>query len=80
MPNESNNDFFEKLADSWPSEIVARKEVGKFTGGLIGPKTMANLDCRGDGPQGKITFGRNVGYQKSLFVQWLRGRATAERG
>jgi hypothetical protein len=74
---ESKNyeDLYQKLIDSWPSEIVARSEIEKFTGGLLRSKTLANMDCQGTGPEGKITFGRNVGYFKRPLVQWLRNLA-----
>lgn len=67
-----------EMADKWPSALVAREEVGHFTGGLIKPKTMANLDSRGEGPP-SITLGRKVAYKTSAYVAWLESRATAVR-
>jgi hypothetical protein len=35
------------LADRWPSAIVSRQEVRKFTGGIISEQGLENLDSRG---------------------------------
>jgi hypothetical protein len=69
-------DVFDDMADNWPSEIIARTEIKVFTGGLITPGYIANLDSRGEGPLGRIRSGRKTGYQKRQFVQWLRERSS----
>ncbi len=28
-------DIYEQMAERWPSAVVARKEIGKFSGGLL---------------------------------------------
>jgi len=71
-------DVFDVMADNWPSEIIARTEIKVFTGGLISPKYIANLDSKGEGPSGRIKSGRKTGYQKRSFVQWLRERSFIE--
>ncbi len=63
------------LANKWPSSVVAREKVGEFTGGIISPKTMANLDATGEGPKGRITVGRKVAYPVDLLIAWLESRA-----
>lgn len=64
---------FDKLAEAWAAPIVARSEVGKFSGGVLHPRTMANLDCQGDSP-GKIIIGRRVCYDKWQLVEWMKKR------
>jgi hypothetical protein len=71
-------DVFDEMADSWPSEIIARTEIKVFTGGLISPGYIANLDSKGEGPSGRIKSGRKTGYPKRAFVQWLRERSAIE--
>jgi hypothetical protein len=44
-------DVFNKMADKWPSALVARTEIGKFTGGLLSPGTMKNLDSLAKAPR-----------------------------
>lgn len=68
-PNLSN------LAAKWPSPFVAREKIGEFTGGIISPKTMANLDSAQSGPKGRITVGRKVAYPVNELVIWLESRA-----
>ncbi|MHB8111693.1 MAG: hypothetical protein ACYDHW_16845 [Syntrophorhabdaceae bacterium] len=74
---ESNkSDFWVKMAERWPSAIVARTEVSKFTGGLISVKYQANLDSKGLGPAMWVRIGRKIAYPVSEYVDWLRRRST----
>ena len=34
----------QELASKWPSSIVARTEIRKFTGGILTERYCANLD------------------------------------
>lgn len=67
----------EKLIASWPAPIVARSEVGKFSGGILHPRTMANLDSLGQGP-GKIVIGGKVGYYTEVLAKWTEARAMVQ--
>jgi len=71
MPNQ----VFQNLKDRWPSSIVARSEVARFSGGLLHPRTLANLDCLGQGPQGRLWIGRMVAYPVDNLLQWMNERA-----
>ena len=62
------------LKQKWPSAFVARKDVARFTGGLISPGTVANADCVQKGPEGAIRVGKNVGYPIDSFIAWLEKR------
>jgi len=62
----------DQMAEKWPSNIIARKKVGEFTGHIVTGKTVANYEAKGEGPDGKIKFGRNAGYIKAPFVAWLK--------
>ena len=53
--------IFQEMADRWPSAIVARTEIDKFSGGMMSGKYLANLDCQGVGPV-RVVCGRKVGY------------------
>ena len=67
---------FRVLAEAWGSPLVARKDVGKFSGGLLHPRTMANLDSQGKGP-GKILVGGRACYGTWALVEWLEQRKGA---
>lgn len=55
-------------------EIVQRKEIGRLTGGVINPRTMANLDCLGLGPKGRFIVARKICYPRESFLTWLEAR------
>jgi len=69
------HDVFDRLIQNWSSPLVARHEVARFSGGLLHPRTLANLDAQpGKGPKGKLTVGKRVAYDVILLVEWMRGR------
>lgn len=65
-------DIFTEMANKWPSSVVARAEVKKFTGGGISPKSLANHDSEGTGPEGRFFIGRRVCYTVDALIDWLR--------
>ena len=67
-------DVFREMADKWPSAVVARTEIERFTGGLITSKYQANLDSAGLGPE-SVKVGRKVGYSTITYADWLRNRS-----
>ena len=73
---EERKSIFQEMADRWPSEIIARTEVSRFTGGLISEKYMANLDAQGKGPSGRVRCGRKIAYPVASLVEWMENRST----
>lgn len=69
------SNLLSSMADKWPSPIVARTDAEKFTGGLIGEKYLANLDCINKGPAGRIRIGRKIVYPVKNFIEWLEARS-----
>lgn len=67
-------DIFIDLAARWPSPIIARREVAKFSGGAISRKTLANADCKGKGPKNRMIIGNKVCYPVADLVDWIRTR------
>ena len=65
---------FTDLKNKWPSTIVSRGEVGRFSGGLISPRYIANLDCQKLGPSERMRIGRKVAYPIDALCDWLAGR------
>lgn len=68
--------LFQGMADRWPSSIVARTEIERFTGGIIREKYIANLDSQGRGPAGRIRIGRKIAYPVTEVIRWLESRST----
>jgi hypothetical protein len=67
----------DSLADNWPSPIVARSEIKNFSGGLLHPRTLANLDSLNKGP-GKILIGNRACYSTRQLVAWMKQRQKGE--
>jgi len=65
--------IWRKNAERWPSDLVARSEVRAFSGGLLNPKSLANLDCLGLGPE-RVRVGAKVAYTLEGLVSWLEER------
>lgn len=66
---------FSQLASRWPSAFVARDSIREFSGGMITPGYLANLDSLGDGPAGKVRCGRKIAYPVTEVVKWLEKRS-----
>ena len=66
---------FELMENEWPSKLVARSEIARFTGGAFKSGTLANLDSKGEGPSGRFRLGKKIVYPKTELVQWLKGRS-----
>lgn len=62
------------LEEKWGAPFVARREVYRFSGGIVTPRHLANEDSRGTGPAGKITVNGRVAYPTASLVAWLEGR------
>jgi hypothetical protein len=69
-----NKDVFDQMAEKWPSAVVARTEIDRFSGGLMSCKYLANLDSQGVGPA-RVVVGRKVAYPVRELVAWLRERS-----
>jgi hypothetical protein len=67
------------LAEKWTSTIVARQDIATFTGGVMTPKTLANLDAKGCGPGGAFRIGGKVAYPVGQVVTWLESRMGARQ-
>lgn len=59
------------LANKWPSDIVYRKDIPAFTGGVFSAATMANFDSQGKGPQGRIRVNKKQAYRIQPLIRWM---------
>lgn len=71
-------DIYEQMAEKWPSAIVSRREVGKFSGGLLNSRTLANLSSRREGPPQIKMGNQRVFYPVQDLVAWLRARVQGQ--
>ncbi len=65
---------FKLMAEKWPSPIVARSAIEKFSGGLFTTKSLANYDYWGTGPAGRFRVGRKIAYRVTDLVEWMERR------
>ena len=77
FPNKGGqmNPVIKAMVDRWPSSLVARAEVKKFSGGVISGRYLANLDSAGEGPPGAFRVGGKVAYPADRLAEWLESRA-----
>jgi hypothetical protein len=66
-----------RMIKRWPSSIVARSAIEEFTGGLLKPSHMANLDHLGQGPPHFRGVTKKVFYEVESLVDWMRQRFEA---
>lgn len=67
-----------QAAEEWRSPFIARRDVPKFTGGMISANTLRNRDSQGTGPDGKFQLGKKVGYPVDSLINWLVSNYTGE--
>lgn len=67
---------FSKISEIYPGPFISRDALEKITGGLISAKYLANLDCAGKGPEGRIRIGRKIAYPTPKAIKWLEERAS----
>ncbi len=66
--------------NNWPSPFVTRKGCEEISSGAISAGTLANLDCKGKGPEGAFKIGRTTCYPKAKFGDFLISRlSTTEK-
>lgn len=68
-----NTTVLQGLRDKLPP-VFTRKTVCDCMGGMLTPKTLANIDSSGEGPTIRLTFGNRIGYEKENFMEWLQSR------
>ncbi len=66
----------DSMATSWPSTVVPRRSIPKFTGYLYSIKFMANRDSQKTGPEGAFTIGGQKCYPILSLTSWLKSLAS----
>ncbi|MDQ5988651.1 MAG: hypothetical protein CSYNP_04412 [Syntrophus sp. SKADARSKE-3] len=64
-----------KLLESEMPPIIFRNhpKFKELTG--YSPRTLANEDSRGTGPSQRVVIGKNTGYPREPFLDWLESRS-----
>lgn len=69
----SQNILIEKLRNELPPTFT-RQFVCEKLGGILTPKTLANLDSLCEGPASRIRIGKKIGYERDDFLTWFEKR------
>jgi hypothetical protein len=72
-----NQKVLNEMASRWPSNVVARRSIREFTGGLYSTKYLANEDCAKRGPEGGFQIGGQKCYPVASVIQWLKNKSAA---
>jgi len=54
--------------------FITRAKAVEVLGGLYARGTLANMDCRGEGPRVKIRVGGKIAYPRDAFLDWVEER------
>lgn len=69
----------EELRSKWQQEwpvTFARNKIKELTGGMMCGRTVANLMCKGEGPQGAFYWGRKCMLSRDETIEWILSRCT----
>jgi hypothetical protein len=64
-------DKLREVLDAALPPIVTRKKAAEVTGGLVTIKVLANCDAAGTGVGEKIYVGKQIGYFKEQFIDFM---------
>ena len=71
---DQRNEVVKNIIAQAGCPIISRREAARLSGGLISEKTLANLDCLGEGPGEKIRIGKRIGYPVESYASWFADR------
>ena len=75
----ARNELMDELASSLPPVLYrTNPRFRELTG--LSPRTMANLDSLGHGPDQRVRLGKIVGYPRGSLLNWLAERLVVESG
>ena len=67
--------FAKLLVDGWDGgNFVARHQTGRFTGGALSGRTVANEESKGHRVPGRVKVGKTIAYPVESFAAWIADR------
>ncbi len=73
MSNNQRPDLSALLKELPPFVARTFPRFKELTG--YSPRTIANMDCLGQGPEKRIMLGNTVAYERESLIAWLEGRS-----
>ena len=68
-----SSNLLQQLSTELPV-FFTRKQACIHLGGLLSPRTLANLDSKGCGCPAKKLIGGKIVYPRAEFIKWLESR------
>jgi hypothetical protein len=75
---DASHNIFKKIDEAWPFPIVLRKDIAKFSCGLVTAKTLGTLDYTGKGIRYTLINGK-VAYEKQDVLAWLSSKTNNKK-
>jgi hypothetical protein len=72
--DDTAREILQKIDEAWPSPLVRRIDIDKFSCGLISIKTLEKLDSLCKGIPNSIKINGKVVYTKKDALAWIKGR------
>jgi hypothetical protein len=72
--DNATSEILQKIDDAWPSPIVLRKDIAKFSCGLATRRSVETADQRGYGIPNKMIINGKTAYTKEAVLKWLENR------
>jgi hypothetical protein len=64
----------QSLQKNFPCGLVPRTDIGRNTGGILHPRTLANLDSLGVGIENPVKIGRKVFYPVDAVLAYIESK------
>ena len=68
------DEILQKIKEAWKAPIVLRRDIAKFSFGLVTARSLQTLDSRGQGIVKSITINGKVAYTTDSVLKWLESR------
>jgi hypothetical protein len=72
--DDAASEILQKINEAWPSPIVLRKDIAKFSCGLATRRSVETADQRGYGIPNKMIINGKTAYTKEAAIKWLGDR------
>lgn len=78
MNEKTLEELTKTLSEKYPFGIP-RKDIAKATGGILHPRTSANLDSLGTGIEGRFRINRSIIYPVGNVINFIRERTIGKQ-
>lgn len=70
---QTDTSAIDAMAEKWPSTVVSRQELYRFSGGILNGRTQANRESKRDGRALKpFRIGKKIFYRVQDVIDFLK--------